>query len=356
MTDIRFRHLEKYKVGETDAGMQLSVPIPMSPSGKSYRECPDTNCSPRLFQLGDAPQDRAINVEHRKLICREPGTSGTTCPYCGRSDDDHQFDAHMDIEAIKEQIGYEALRDVHDHLKEITRDFNKKSSGGLFSLKLQVSSVPPSRPLAIREDLLRELTCNVCRRTYAVYAIALYCPDCGAPALAAHFSREMELVGLQLELSEAKQNEYPELGYRILGNAHEDVLTAFETAQKTLYRHLVRHRLPDHYDELCTQRVIGNAFQNIDRSRALFANLSLDPFDALSIDDSEVLNLNIQKRHVIGHNLSLADDRYQTLAKDARPGQTIALMRDDVMQFATVTAKVVSVLDAQLVRPMPISR
>jgi hypothetical protein len=348
MSDIRFRNLEKYKVGGTGSEMQLSVPVPFSPTGKTYRECPDTDCSPRLFQMGGAPDGRCIAEEHKKLIRREPGFDGTTCPYCSHEDTDRTFMADMDIAAAKDQVGYALQRDVHDWLKNMTRDFNRKVGRGLLSVSMKVTSPPPSPPAVIREDLLRALRCPICSREYGVYAIALFCPDCGAPALASHFSREIELVGRQLQLAASKEDTDPELSYRLLGNAHEDVLTAFETAQKTVYRYLLKARLPERYDELCLQRVIGNAFQNMERSKALFGNLSIDPYASLSREDLETLSLNIQKRHVIGHNLSIADDRYQALANDARPGQTINLLREDVERFATVAAIVITNLDAEL--------
>src|SRR5258706_442999 len=116
----------------------------------------------------------------------------------------------------------------------------RKLSGGLFGINMSVRRSKASPPLAIREDLLRDLTCRVCDRNYGVYAIALFCPDCGTPAVAAHFSRELELVGKQADLAIKTQEEDPELSYRLLGNAHEDILTAYETAQKTVYQYLVR--------------------------------------------------------------------------------------------------------------------
>lgn len=65
-----------------------------------------------------------------------------------------------------------------------------------------------------------------------MFAIALFCPDCGAPNLALHFARETELVGQQVDLAESQDRQ--ELAYRLLGNAHEDVLTAFEATQGRL--------------------------------------------------------------------------------------------------------------------------
>jgi hypothetical protein len=45
-----------------------------------------------------------------------------------------------------------------------------------------------------------------------------------------------------------------------MGNAHEDVLTAFEATLKAAYARLVRKHLPDQAEKLC-KKAIGNAFQ-----------------------------------------------------------------------------------------------
>src|SRR3989442_9231642 len=121
MNEFRFRHLEKYKLGGTDSEMQLSVPPPLSPSGKVYKECPNQDCSPRLFQLGKASEGATISESNRPLISREPGVDGTTCPYCGHAGEDRDFVAGEDIEAIRERVGYEVQRDVHDWLKDLAR-------------------------------------------------------------------------------------------------------------------------------------------------------------------------------------------------------------------------------------------
>jgi hypothetical protein len=348
MTDFRFQHLERLKVGGTDEKMDLSVLVPTSSTGRTYRECPEKSCSPRLFQMGGAPEVRTLTDAQTLLVRREIGKDGTTCPYCGHEDSDRAFLAEIDIEAAKEQVAFAAKQDVHDWLTQMARDFNNQCGGGFLSVSMEVTTPPPSTPAVIREDLLRGLTCGTCRRAYGVYAIALYCPDCGAAALKDHFWREMDLVNRQLELAGSKEQDDPELSYRLLGNAHEDVLTAFETAQKTVYKHLVATRMSERISELASLKAIGNAFQNVDRARALFAHLSIDPYASLAEDDLETLKLNIQKRHVIGHNLSIADDRYQALANDVRPGQTIAILRADVEEFATATSDVIANLDAEL--------
>jgi hypothetical protein len=89
-----------------------------------------------------------------------------------------------------------------------------------------------------------------------------------------------------------------------LGNAHEDVVTAFEIYQKTCYKFIVRKVFPKEIAEpMTSKKPIGNRFQNIDRARDLYKHLSFDPFTVLTSDELGLLKLNIEKRHVIGHNL-----------------------------------------------------
>ena len=133
-----------------------------------------------------------------------------------------------------------------------------------------------------------------------------------------------------------------------MGNAHEDVLTAFETTLKTVFRCLVRRHIPEQAAKLCARRAIGNAFQNIGRGRARFAPLGLDPFAALSEDELAFLALNIEKRHVIGHNLGIADEQYVELTQTDQPSETVRLIGDEIGRFADICLAVVSALESGL--------
>src|SRR3989442_12964563 len=123
MNEFRFRHLEKYKLGGTDSEMQLSVPPPLSPSGKVYKECPNQDCSPRLFQLGKASEGATISGSNRPLISRESVVDGTTCPYCGHAGESLEFVTCEALEAIVERAGYSVHRYVHDMSTDPSRFF-----------------------------------------------------------------------------------------------------------------------------------------------------------------------------------------------------------------------------------------
>jgi hypothetical protein len=350
MSDFKFRKLEHHRVGGTGDEMILSMPVPRSPSGKIYQYSPNPEAVPRLFQIGDAPDARSVAADHLSRIRRQPGPGETVCPYSGVIAADEEFVHFDDAEAVKKEIEWAVKEDVGAWLEDLSRDFNRRQPrGGLISVSMDIKRPHNPRPLAIREDLLREMRCDVCQRRYGVYAIALFCPDCGAPNVALHFERESELVRQQIALAdEQNASNRPELAYRLMGNAHEDVLTAFEATLKAVYSYLVRQKLPDEAQHLTTKRVIGNAFQNIARGQELFAKLSLDPFEVLLPEELEFLRLNIQKRHVIGHNLGIADEYYAELMQEEQPGETVRLLGEEVGRFADVCVKVVAALAEQL--------
>lgn len=351
--DFRFKRLRRHQVGRSGRNMKLSIPAPQTPSGKVYRSCPREECVPGLFVLGQpsgaADQGRA----EASRVRRPSGVGGTTCPYCGHDGPDDDFVYDRDVAAITKYIEWAVTQDVGDYMDGIVSDFNrsmKRSGGGPFDISMRVQRKPRgSKPFVWREDLLRDMTCHCCGTPYGVYATALFCPDCGHPNLANHFDRELALIEQQLLLADQVQNDgNNELAYRLLGNAHEDVLTAFEAFQKVTYRYLVCSRLPDQVAELTMKSAIGNRFQNIQRGQRLWSNFSLDPFNGLSEDQVATLRINIEKRHVIGHNLSVVDEAYATAAESEEPGKTIRLLGDEIQRFATICKAVVDKLDEYL--------
>ena len=51
MKDFRFHRLERHRTGGTRDRMELSYPVPRSPSGKIYQYSPNPAAAPRLFTL-----------------------------------------------------------------------------------------------------------------------------------------------------------------------------------------------------------------------------------------------------------------------------------------------------------------
>lgn len=341
---MKFSRLNRYQTGGSSSNMRLSLPVPRTPSGRIYRFSPNETAHPRHFVLGQAVADIPLTDALRARMKLEPRTKQTVCPYSGTIADDDAFRHPDDVKAAVELVEHEAAQDVQDALAEILKNaFGGGSNKGPIRITASVKrGTPQPKPRFARQDLMRELVCDHCGRDYGVFAIGLFCPDCGAPNLRLHFLREVELVNDQVSLAENVGTENEELAYRLLGNAHEDVLTAFEATLKTVYLH-GKAKV-----DTAQAPKVGNDFQNGDKTRKRFAELGIDPFEDLTEPELAALNLNVQKRHIIGHNLGVVDDKFAMHASDAKVGETVQLVGEDIRQFAAISQKVIDRLDGWL--------
>lgn len=342
---MKFRNLGRYRTGGTSSKMELSVPLPKTPEGRVYRFSPNAAAHPRHFVIGDRRPGFEPTEAAKARMKNEPGSKRTVCPYSGMIDADQSFSHPDDIKAAKEIVGHAAVSDMQDELTRMFDGLNRRQSRNSFiRIEAKVDKRHRPKPRFSRRDLMRALVCDHCGRDYGVFAIGLFCPDCGAPNLRLHFAREVELVGAQIDLAEGSGEGQDELAYRLLGNAHEDVLTAFEATLKAVYLHGMDQRGPD----APAFKPVKNDFQNIERSRKRFADLDFDPFDGLGEGELATLGLNIQKRHLIGHNLGVMDERFADFDEDARIGETVHLVADDIRAFAAIGQRVIDRLDAWL--------
>lgn len=334
---MKFNSLEELRIGGEGSDMVLGVAPPRTPRGRVYRFSPNAEALPRHFVLGDFDAKASIGAASRARMKLEPRSDKTVCPYSGIVAADSEFTHPEDLTAAIETVKHAVVADMKDAIQDMLR---RSFSGSKYiTFRATGGSTQQPKPRFMRDDLLRELVCDHCARDYGVYAIALFCPDCGAPNLRLHFRREAELVNVQADLAEAQTEINRELAYRLLGNAHEDVLTAFEATLKTVYLHKIDRRQVEKF------KPVRNDFQNVEIARKRFTELGIDPFVGLTEDELDTLKLNIQKRHVIGHNLGVVDEKFAEHANESRIGETIRLLSVDVKVFTSLAQKVVDNLD-----------
>ena len=331
--------------------MELGIPLPTSSGGLVLRWCPNEECQPRRFQLGDVAEGVEVPEWDGAVQRRQPGEQFCTCPYCGLDGEDDDFIAPEDVQAAMDKVTWAFEEDVGQWLDELTKDFNRSvNRGGSNFLNIEMTSShrPRPEPRAWRDDLLRVLECHRCARRYGVYAIAFFCPDCGAANLARHFEREAALVVGQVDVAEqiAEQGKR-ELAFRILGNAHEDVVTGFETYLKSTFRLVLRVR-PRASGLFQKKELRGNPFQNLERASGLFAKLNVPLFEAVDPEAFEQLRRDFEKRHVVGHNLGLADEKYAEVAADAQVGETVPLLGGEIEEFARTCVTVLGTLEQEV--------
>ncbi len=333
---MKFRNLGKYRTGRTSSNMKLSLPLPRTPEGRTYRYSPNETAHPRHFLIGEVQGEPSESEVQTERMRQQPRLPRTVCPYSGIIDEDQVFIHPEDLKAAQELVAHEAQKDVAAEMEKMARDFNRgQRRNDLIKMSMSVNSPKRLRPRFYRRDLMRALVCDACQRDYAVFALSLFCPDCGAPNVHLHFQREYELAHKQVRLAEGLDGQ-EELAYRLLGNAHEDVLTAFEATLKMVFRY--RFTI-DESDEKLPR--VGNDFQNIEKARKRFAKWSFDPFAVLSSEEINQLSLDIQKRHIIGHNLGIADDKFATHSDETKIGETIKLVGEDILGFAKTCEKVI---------------
>jgi hypothetical protein len=336
MGQFEFRRLKKWQTGAKGSEMELRLPLPASETGLTLRWCPNEDCRPRRFQLGDSA--RQIELSSDARVRRRPGTSGTTCPYCGTDSTDDAFIAPEDRQAALDQVKWAVEQDVGEWFGNLAKDFNRKVGRGSGLPKVSMKSSYRSRPAPKpwREDLLRVLDCTVCSRRFGVYAIGFFCPDCGSCVLSTMFEREVALIVAQIDVAEQMAVAHSrELAYRLLGNAHEDVVTAFETYLKNSFQLAARTRLDtEEWHELLKKKLRGNPFQNMERAEKLYSILNVNLFSDLSASERERLALNFEKRHVVGHNLGLADEKFADVSVSNNVGETVELLAHEIEEFA----------------------
>ena len=73
--------------------------------------------------------------------------------------------------------------------------------------------------------------------------------------------------------------------------------------------------------------------------------MDFDPFNMLADKEQRVFELNIRKRHVIGHDLGVADATFVEQAVGAKLGETVKLVGADIRTFAAPGQKVIDGLD-----------
>nr|WP_245323874.1 hypothetical protein [Bradyrhizobium shewense] len=111
--------------------------------------------------------------------------------------------------------------------------------------------------------------------------------------------------------------------------------------------------LPFHQQEHCQCRTCAAAAARNNSIGSVSRNLRVNVVRmacvgdvALSPEALAVSTPNIQMRHVIGHNLRIADAAFAEHAADARLGETAPLVGDDILQLAEIGQMVVNGMDA----------
>lgn len=329
----------RLKVGPAGRKFQRGLKLHKTATCHTYRYSPKKDAHPRHFTLGPFPRKHVVTSQDRPRLKIEPRSQQMVCPYSGIVAERSEFTHPADWAATKKLAVHAALLDMPTHLERAMNAANPDLAKQI-DIRALFPTPPPTSPRIIRCDTLRLIRCGVCRREYGLHAIGLFCPDCGAASILNHFDGEISLLEEQIAIAQRGEAS-PELTFRLLGNAHEDVLTAFEAIQKTVFRFGLSG-LPA---TAAKKGRIGSDFQNLDKARKLFAKLGIDPFRSLDGKFAAMLARSIQKRHIIGHNLGIVDSRFRESHPASRLGDPTSISVREIRSFYRVGRIVVEELD-----------
>ncbi len=131
-------------------------------------------------------------------------------------------------------------------------------------------------------------------------------------------------------------------------NALEDVVSFWEGYLKALYRYAIRRRyVPEQAAQM--EMHIGTTFQRLMGATERFAkDLGIDLLAELAPDDIEVLTRVFNKRHVLTHNLGLADEKFLAHTHlEEQVGQEIDVTREETLHALDLVNQVLRRADEQ---------
>lgn len=103
-------------------------------------------------------------------------------------------------------------------------------------------------------------------------------------------------------------------------------------------------------EDQCKRKVenLRNSFQNLSKAENILRDdLNLNLFDRISQGDRSFLELQFAKRHVIAHNLSEVDERYQSQVQSWQDsGQNVELNENEIKRaLELVQALLISIVE-----------
>jgi len=342
---IKFKNLETFSKGKTGSTYNLELPTPTSSSGKSEMICKNVACKPQHFMMGPRSVNIILELD-KKTFKFEPGAVGVNCPYCGEGNYEQNLISDRDKKAAVKMVTEAVYADTANSFS----DMLKKAFGNNRSITVKTS--PRAYPKYVRpyrEDLLRNTECLDCGRCYGVYALAFFCPDCGSSNFMQHFNHESVLIDKQLALSvDVKESGDSELAYRLVGNALEDSLTVFETFLKRgfllLEKEYNKNLIEQSKDSQnikspslknTEEKDLKSRFQNLYNAHLKYLDIGIDIKLNVSETELQIISSITQKRHVIGHNLSLMDSNMVEKLDVDGEGKTVPIAAKEVQDFLT---------------------
>ncbi len=326
-------------------GFRLGVSLPTGDDGLWPMRCPQ-HPDEHIFKIPVTQNDAE--------------SSALYCPYCGHREDDLWTFAPEQLAVMRAAATAAAEQyvaaELNDMLGKAFRGRSRPSSrrSGLSLNMSYKPGCPPSRrtlPSFEIDETRRTMQCGTCQELFAVYGLAIYCPNCGKLAPAQQFG---ELLRVQQDRL-AALDAVPEENRRAF--AESGVLTAnYESTIKDGFSALETYLKARFVTEAPDISLAGQGavFQRLDDASDLYRDhLNVD-LRALTGDRWQQLLRVAAIRHVLVHNAGVVDAKFLGREPDwpQQAGQRLHVSERDARGFLSILVDLAAAVDgAQSTEP-----
>ncbi len=274
----------------------FSVSIETDPDGYRGRECPICE---KYFKVRPGTGLKDIPLCY--------------CPYCSHHGDHDTFWTKEQIEYAQSVAVSQLFGELLDELRSIER---RPDPNAFLSIGISVSG--ESTPIAYysERDLEERVSCANCALDYTIYGAFGICPDCGI-----HNSKQIVHANfdLSLRLVELSLSADPVIAAKLVENALEDVISAFDGFGR----------------EYCGRLGHKVSFQNIDGAREKLLHIAnVDIATMMEANDWQFVREQFQKRHIIAHRMGVIDEEFvRKTGSQLEIGRKVAIIGDDVRKL-----------------------
>lgn len=304
----------------------LSITLPTSADGTAGRKCPSCR---RFFKV-----DREV-FGHDRI----------TCPYCGATNKSNDFLTLDQRRRLRAAASRFALAEAHRLLSDALGSLPQSSGGGLIELSIRPGRLElPPLLTYLEKETLRIMSCTICGKGTSVYGIALFCANCGARESMPTFEQAMRSA---LSVLDATKSMAPD-ARRILeaqggldqlaDNLLEDVVSAFEACCRSRYEELIG---PGSLESL--QSVRGrNVFQRFAEAMVIMDSATGRSMGSvLTLAEAAELKIAFATRHVVSHNMGIADAGYVAGGGSTPVGQRVQVTETMARRSVELVERVV---------------
>lgn len=288
--------------GRNTSGFRLGVSLPVGDDGLWPMRCPEH------------PDDHIFKIQVTQSEAAEG--SPLFCPYCGyRADTVWDFapEQRKRLRAAARAAAEQYVADsMHEMLGKAFGGRRSSSRRSGISIEYRPGRAPARRSLPSYEvgETRRTMACQVCQETFAVYGLAIYCPNCGQLAPAQQFAELIRVHRERLAALDALADETkrPLTESGVLGATYESTIKDGFSALETYLKARFVAEAPN---VSLTGKGKGAVFQRLDEVASLYReHLDVDLPGLLGSDGWETLLTSAAMRHVLVHNSGIIDDPF----------------------------------------------